>query len=104
MFLELAGHEVQLSADGADGVEKSRQFRPEVVLCDIGLPGLSGYEVARLLRSDPTTSSLYLVALSGYALPEDVAKARAAGFDLHLAKPFSPEKLQETLAALDSRS
>ena len=103
MFLELVGHEVQLSADGTDGIEKSRQFRPEVVLCDIGLPGLSGYEVARLLRSDPTTSSLYLVALSGYALPEDVAKARAAGFDLHLAKPFSPEKLQETLAALDSR-
>jgi len=62
---------------------------------------MDGYEVARLLRSDGATAAVYLVALSGYALPDDVAKARAAGFDLHLAKPFSPEKLQDVLAALD---
>ena len=98
--LELAGHEVEVAYDGAEGIEGARRFSPEIVLCDIGLPGMNGYEVARALRNDQTFASVYLVALTGYALPEDLAKAREAGFDLHVSKPPSPEELQEALAAL----
>jgi len=79
----------------------ARQFRPEVVLCDIGLPGMNGYGVARALRADEVLKGIFLVALSGYALPEDVARSQAAGFDRHLAKPASLEKLEEVL---ESRS
>jgi CheY-like chemotaxis protein/anti-sigma regulatory factor (Ser/Thr protein kinase) len=92
--LTLSGHEVQVAYDGTDGVEKARQFEPDIVLCDIGLPGMTGYDVARALRLDATLNSVHLVALSGYGLPEDLAKASAAGFDLHVAKPPDPEKLQ----------
>ena len=67
------------------------------MLCDIGLPGMDGYEVARALRADGGLRALYLVALSGYALPEDLVKAQEAGFDRHLAKPPSMEKLEQIL-------
>ena len=95
--LELAGHEVEVAYNGVEGIERARRFKPEIVLCDIGLPGMNGYEVAQALRNDQTFASVYLVALTGYALPEDLAKAHRAGFDLHVAKPPSPEKLQEAL-------
>ncbi len=73
------------------------------MLCDIGLPGMDGYEVARRLRADPALASCLLVALSGYALPDDVARATAAGFDRHLAKPPSLEALDDLLASLKER-
>jgi CheY-like chemotaxis protein len=68
------------------------------VLCDIGLPGMDGYAVARALRSGDSPIPALLVALSGYARPEDVARALAAGFDQHLAKPPSLEALKELLS------
>jgi CheY-like chemotaxis protein len=71
-----------------------------VVLCDIGLPGMDGYAVARALRADPKLGSIPLVALTGYALPEDVERATAAGFDAHLAKPADAGSVEEILAAL----
>jgi PAS domain S-box-containing protein len=98
--LELGSHQVKVAYSGAEGLEVAKEFKPEVVLCDIGLPGMSGYEVARALRADETLRSAHLVALTGYALPEDLGRAAEAGFDHHLAKPPSPEKLQELLAQL----
>ncbi len=68
-----------------------------MVLCDIGLPGLDGYGVARALRAEPGLRPAALVALSGYAQPEDVARAAEAGFDAHLAKPPTMERLDELL-------
>ncbi len=97
--LELAGHQVAVAYDGREGIETIRRFEPDVVLCDIGLPSMNGYEVARALRSDKRTCSVYLVALTGYALPDDSAKAREAGFDVHAAKPLSPEALHDILDA-----
>jgi PAS domain S-box-containing protein len=85
-MLELAGHEVVVAFDGPSALEKARACAPEVVLCDLGLPGMSGYEVARRLRA-LGPSGLRLVAVSGYAAPEDVEASRKAGFDAHLAKP-----------------
>ncbi len=97
--LELGGHLVEVAYAGPEGVQKARDFRPDIVLCDIGLPGMDGYAVARELRADEALKATRLVALTGYARPEDVAKAKAAGFDSHLAKPPSFDALERTVAA-----
>ncbi len=91
------GHTVEVTYDGTTAVEHARANPPDVVLCDIGLPGMSGYDVARALRATHATG-LRLFALSGYAQPDDVASALAAGFDGHLAKPCDPEVLERILA------
>lgn len=95
--LELGGHEVEVAYRGPEGLEKARSFRPEVVLCDIGLPGIDGYQVARTMRADPGLARAALVALTGYAGPEDVARSKEAGFDAHLAKPPSMEAIERVL-------
>jgi PAS domain S-box-containing protein len=92
-ILRLKGHRVRVARDGRTGLALARELRPDVVLCDIGLPDLDGYEVARALRADPASAGLRLVALSGYAQPEDRLRAREAGFDLHLAKPADLDEL-----------
>jgi two-component system, sensor histidine kinase len=99
LLLQLIGHEAEVAHDGAEGVEKARGFRPEVVLCDIGLPGqLDGYAVARSFRADPELRSAYLIALSGYGQEEDRRRALAAGFDTHLTKPADLDELRRLLA------
>jgi PAS domain S-box-containing protein len=97
-MLELGGHIVEVAADGPAGMERARALRPEVVLCDIGLPGMDGYAVARAMRADPELHEATLVALTGYAGTEDVAKAKEAGFHAHLAKPATMEQLEQVLA------
>lgn len=94
-MLTMDGYVVEVAATGPAGVETARRFRPEIVLCDIGLPGMDGYAVARALRADPAMSAR-LIALTGYGREDDQARARAAGFDLHVTKPVDPK----TLAAL----
>jgi PAS domain S-box-containing protein len=98
--LEFGQHEVAVAYNGPAGIARAREFRPDVVLCDIGLPGMNGYEVARAFRADGALSRTCLVALSGYALPEDLQRAVEAGFERHLAKPPSFDKLEELLAAI----
>jgi signal transduction histidine kinase len=100
--LELSAHEVAVANNGPDGIEKARSFRPDVVLCDIGLPGMDGYEVARAIRLDATLQSTLLIALSGYALPEDLERAASAGFQHHLAKPPSVDALERVLSDLSA--
>ncbi len=96
-FLELSGHEVETAASGTDGVQAARAFHPEVVLCDLGLPGMTGYEVATALRKDPSTSSAKLIAVTGYGRDEDRRRSKEAGFDLHLTKPVDPAQLKALL-------
>jgi PAS domain S-box-containing protein len=93
VVLELQGHTVAVAATGGEGVERARELRPDVVLCDLGLPGMDGYEVARALRAEPSLTGTSLVALTGYAQPEDVERGRHAGFDRHLVKPVDPAEL-----------
>jgi PAS domain S-box-containing protein len=95
--LELCGHEVEVAYTGSEGIEKARAFGPEVVICDIGLPEMDGYTVARALRADSQHARVTLIALSGYAGPEDLAKAKEAGFDGHLAKPPSMDAVERVL-------
>jgi PAS domain S-box-containing protein len=97
--LSASGHEVAVAHDGEEGVARARAFEPDVVICDIGLPGLDGYEVARRIRADGARSAT-LIALTGYALPDDRARALEAGFDYHLAKPFELAALEELLASV----
>jgi signal transduction histidine kinase/CheY-like chemotaxis protein len=100
--LEQEEHVVEVAHSGRDGIEKARVFHPDVVLCDIGLPEMNGYEVARRMRADPELGRVGLVAVTGYAQPEDVAMAKEAGFDVHLAKPPSIDKLERALAEVGS--
>ncbi|MFL5303112.1 MAG: PAS domain-containing protein, partial [Anaeromyxobacteraceae bacterium] len=100
-LLELEGHEVKVAADGASGIALARAFKPDVVVCDIGLPGdLDGYAVARALRADPALARTYLVALTGYASADHQRRAREAGFDRHLAKPPALDVLEKVLSEL----
>jgi signal transduction histidine kinase/CheY-like chemotaxis protein len=97
-LLELSGHEVREAADGPTGVELALRLRPDVVLIDIGLPGLDGYGVARRIRSAPHGHLMVLAAVTGYGQPEDRRKAEEAGFDALLVKPVDPDQLTEILA------
>jgi CheY-like chemotaxis protein/two-component sensor histidine kinase len=104
MFLELVGHQVAAAHSGQAGVEAARAMCPDVVICDIGLPGgLDGYGVARALRADPEQCAAALIALSGYGQEEDQRNARQAGFDRHLTKPIEPAALAQLLEALPAR-
>jgi PAS domain S-box-containing protein len=100
--LELAGHVVAVAYSGPEGLKEARSFRPDVVICDIGLPEMDGYAVARAMRADAELGGVALVAVTGYAQPEDIANARAAGFSAHLAKPPSIEALAKVLEAARS--
>jgi CheY-like chemotaxis protein len=104
LVLELAGHRVVVAHAGRAGLAAARESRPDVVLCDIGLPGgMDGYTVARVLRADAEVCEVPLIALSGYGQEEDQRKARQAGFDRHLTKPVDPAVLGRLLEALSPR-
>jgi CheY-like chemotaxis protein len=93
VLLELSGHEVKTVGDGPEALASAPIYAPDVVLLDIGLPGMDGYEVAVRLRAMPEMRSACLIALTGYGQPADRARAREAGFDHHLTKPADPDEL-----------
>jgi PAS domain S-box-containing protein len=95
------GQEVRVAHDGPSAVEVAVEFQPELVLLDIGLPGMSGYDVARTLRGRPEFEATRLVALTGWGQDEDRRKSTEAGFDHHMVKPIEPRVLGELVAGLD---
>jgi PAS domain S-box-containing protein len=97
MLLQLLGHDVRVAYTGPEGIALVKEWQPDIVLCDIGLPGLDGYGVARKIRLNPTTARVRLLALTGYGTDEDRRRSSEAGFDGHLVKPADPEKLQQLL-------
>ncbi|WP_162007865.1 hybrid sensor histidine kinase/response regulator [Heliorestis convoluta] len=97
-LLQLLGHTVTSVSDGSQGLEELKKFNPDVVLCDIGLPGMTGFEVAQAIRANPAFKEIFLIALSGYAQEEDKERAMKAGFDLHLAKPVDLDHLEQILS------
>lgn len=93
--LEMVGHTVDVAHDGETGLRVARSAQPDVVVCDLGLPGtMKGYDVARTMRADPELDHTRLIALTGYGQPEDRRRSRDAGFDVHLTKPVDLADLE----------
>jgi CheY-like chemotaxis protein len=100
LLLDLGGHDVRVAYDGPAGVRAAREWQPDAVLCDIGLPGLDGYGVAAALRAHPGTARARLIAITAYGSDEDRRRSREVGFERHFVKPVDPGVLLELLADL----
>ncbi len=98
MLLRVFGHEVRTAYSGATALEMARLQPPDVVLCDLSMPGMGGLEVARRLRHDLGLADVLLVALTGYGQEEDIRRSEEAGFNAHMVKPISLDVLQELLS------
>ncbi|HVF34997.1 MAG TPA: ATP-binding protein [Candidatus Saccharimonadia bacterium] len=99
-MLSIMGNETRTAYDGLDGVRAVEEFRPDVVLLDIGLPKLNGYEACRHIRGQPWGKELVLIAVTGWGQDEDRRRSREAGFDHHMVKPVEPHALMKLLAGL----
>jgi signal transduction histidine kinase/ActR/RegA family two-component response regulator len=102
MLLELMGHEVRIAYDGEEAVRLADEFRPRMVLLDLGMPKVDGYEACRQIRNHAWGAEMTLIAVTGWGQDEDRHKSTAAGFDGHLVKPVSPETLVQTFCDLHS--
>jgi CheY-like chemotaxis protein len=100
MLVQESGHDVRTAFDGSAVLETALDYRPNVVLLDIGLPGLNGFEVARRLRQQPTLKNVVLVAMTGYGQESDRKRSKEAGFDHHLVKPGDFGKVLQILATI----
>ena len=100
ILLRLEGHEVAVAHSGPAAIEQIPAVRPDVLLLDIGLPGMDGYELARYLRKLPETRNAVFIALTGYGRPDDRQNSKNAGYDHHLVKPIEPAELLALIAAL----
>jgi signal transduction histidine kinase/CheY-like chemotaxis protein len=98
MLLRHSGHEVESASDGAEAVELAGRSKPDVVLLDVGLPGLDGYAVCRRIREQPWGKRMHIIALTGWGQDEDRRKTREAGFDDHLVKPVEFKSIQALLS------
>jgi CheY-like chemotaxis protein len=98
-FLRLDGHEVHVAYDGNQALDAYDRLRPEIVILDIGMPGLSGLETARAIRELPAGDKTTLVAITGWGRDKDRKAALDAGFDHHFAKPVSPALIRSVLVA-----
>jgi len=97
MLLRSLGHETRVAHDGIEALRIAGEFRPDIVLLDIGMPGLDGYEVARRMRSLAKDRRVRIVAVTGWGLDADRQRSREAGFDLHLVKPVDATDLAQAL-------
>jgi CheY-like chemotaxis protein len=99
LILQCDDHEVRIAHDGPAALKALAKFRPDVVLLDVGLPGMDGYQVARRMREEALESKLTIIALSGYGQTEDHSQSMQAGCDAHLVKPVHPNVLRSLLGA-----
>jgi CheY-like chemotaxis protein len=98
-MLRSLGHEVCTAHDGVDALAAMEQFRPDVVLLDLGMPRLNGYELARAIRSQPDGEQMLLIAITGWGQDEARRRSREAGCNHHLVKPVDPYALQALLSS-----
>ncbi len=103
-LLQTLGHRVSWAADGPQALRQAAAFRPQLVLLDLGLPGMDGYEVARRLRADPELAGTAIVALTGWGAESDRRRTAEAGFDAHLTKPVEPDALRAVLGHFAART
>jgi CheY-like chemotaxis protein len=99
LLLSLYGYEVRVAYTGPEGVRLAQECAPDVVLCDIGLPGLDGFAVATILRQHPATAQARLIAVTAYGSDADRQRSMEVGFERHLVKPVDPQLLLELLPA-----
>lgn len=99
-LLDLVGHQTQVVHDGQAALDAAAAFRPDVVLLDLGMPGMNGFEVARGLRQDSSSAAIFIVAVTGWGADSDRRRTREAGFDEHLVKPVDAIRLQRVLAGV----
>jgi CheY-like chemotaxis protein len=99
MLLRLKGHETRVAHDGPTAVAAAASYQPEVILLDIGMPGMDGYEVARRVRAGPNGESVLLIALTGWGQEEDRRRTAEAGFDHHIVKPPDADALAALLSS-----
>jgi CheY-like chemotaxis protein len=97
LLLRTWGHDAATVSDGPSALDQVDAYRPDVVLLDIGLPGMDGYEVARRLSVRPASCRPVVVSVSGYGSEEDIRRSRESGCACHLLKPVQPEQLREML-------
>jgi PAS domain S-box-containing protein len=102
MLLRLMGNDVRTAYDGQEGLDLAGEFRPDVMLLDIGLPRLDGYEVCRRIREQPWNKGVVLIALTGWGQEGDRRRSHEAGFDHHMVKPIEPQDLMKLLAGLQA--
>ena len=100
LLLRSQGHEVATAFCGLEAIATALSFRPQLILLDIGLPGLDGYQVAQRLREQSETKDVVLVAVTGYGQPEDKVKSRDAGFDYHLVKPIGIDDIRRIIESI----
>jgi len=101
IMLRILGHEVQTALDGEEALEKAEQFRPDVIVLDVGMPILDGYETASRIRQLPWSRDVVLIAVTGWGNDKDKLKSAAAGFDVHLVKPVDATTILEALDQMD---
>jgi PAS domain S-box-containing protein len=103
MLLKFGGHETFIAHDGREALRLADELRPDVILLDIGLPGMSGYQVCQQIRQEPWGRDIVLVAVTGWGQEDDRIRSREAGFDAHIVKPVDPDLLAKIIAPVASR-
>jgi CheY-like chemotaxis protein len=102
LLLKFKGHEVRTAQDGVAGMQTAAAFQPDLILLDIGMPGLNGYDVCRRIRKEPWGKSVCIVALTGWGQDEDKRRSAEAGFNGHLVKPVELGALEKLLSELEA--
>jgi len=103
ILLRAIGHDVRSAHDGPTALQVAVDFCPNVVLLDIGLPGMNGYEVAKEMREQPSLKTALLIAITGYGQESDRRRSLEAGFDRHLVKPAAFDELRKILASVSGK-
>jgi len=104
MLLKDSGHQVRRAHTGLTALEAALEYRPDVVLLDIGLPEMDGYEVAKRIRQQPSLQNVVLVAITGYAQSTDRQRSQDVGFNAHLVKPVDFYELQQIVANISAKT
>jgi len=103
LLLEMSGHVVRMVHSGHLAIAAAREFHPDVMLLDVGLPGMDGYEVVRQFRASPDLAQLMIIATTGYGRAEDRARCLAAGFNHHLVKPLDVDEIERLVGGSSTR-
>lgn len=104
MLFQMMGHDVRSALNGLEAVDVAANFRPDLIVLDIGMPGLNGYEVCRRIRQQPWAQAVVIAALTGWTRDEDKDRSQEAGFDHYLVKPIDPQALTDLVGRISGQN